>query len=146
MGPDDTHIEVSVMKTILILEDDPSLLKFLRRSLIQYAVIEASTAEKALWYFKYGNCRVGLLITAVNLPVSSGAEVAMLLRSEVPDLPVVLTSRFPVSDWPDLDAVALDRLRSDSVIILQEPFESEELLMSVRELIGLPQAERAGTA
>ena len=33
------------MKTLLVLEDDPDVMEFLRHMLEQYSLIEASTAE-----------------------------------------------------------------------------------------------------
>ena len=39
-----------------------------------------------------------------------------------PDLPVILTSGYPVSGWSDRDAAGLERLGPGPVAILQKPF------------------------
>ena len=77
------------MKTVLVLQDEPGV-ELLRNVLRQYTVIEATTAEQALHLFKTHARQVDLLIADLTLPKSSGIQVACLLRSELPDLPVIL--------------------------------------------------------
>jgi len=134
------------MNAILALEDESSVMKLMRYLLKRYTVLEASTAKEALWLFKDNNRRIGLLIADVTLPLASGIQVALLLRLENPALPVVLTSGYPLSGWSERDAADLERLGSDTVTILQKPFQPQLLLNSVHELIGAPQPEIATTA
>jgi CheY-like chemotaxis protein len=134
------------MKTVLVLEDETVVMKLLRHMLKHYILHEASSAEQALSLFKENYQAIGLLIADVTLPTSSGIQVALLLRSEVPDLPVILTSGYPVGNWSAGDSADLAKLGADSAIILQKPFQSQFLLNSVRELIGSPQSEIAGTS
>jgi DNA-binding response OmpR family regulator len=137
---------VAELKTLLVLEDDPSVMMILRLMLEQYSVIEASTAEQALRLFTDVGRRIDLLVADVTLPTSSGIEVALLLRSEAPDLPVILTSGYPVSAWSDRDSADLERLGSRSVAILPKPFQGETLSDAVREMIRTTPSETAGTA
>jgi CheY-like chemotaxis protein len=95
------------MTGILVLEDEHFLTKFLRKIFHGHQVLGAANAEEAL-----------------------------LLRSEMPELPVILTSGYPMSSWTGQDAADFKRLRSDSVIVLQKPVETQRLLNCVRELIG----------
>jgi CheY-like chemotaxis protein len=136
------------VKTILVLEDEPILLKLLllilRRS--GYTVLEAAAAEEALWKFHDNNSFLDLMIADVNLPASSGIQVALLLRAEIPDLSVILTSGYPATAWTARDSADLWRLGPDSVRILQKPFRPLTLLNTVRELTGALDAERARTA
>ena len=125
------------MKTVLVLEDEPAVLEFLRNVLRQYTVIEATTAEQALHLFKTHARQVDLLIADVTLPQSSGIHVALLLRSEFADLPVILTSGYSVSDWTVRDCTDLQRLGSNSVALLQKPFQVQDLLNLVRERLGV---------
>jgi hypothetical protein len=82
----------------------------------------------------------------VTLPMSSGVQVALTVRSVVPDLPVVLTSGYSVSSWTDRDASDLDLLGSKSVIVMQKPNPPKRLLSALDELIGTKQTEKARTA
>jgi CheY-like chemotaxis protein len=137
---------VAELKTLLVLEDNPSVMVVLRLMLEQYSLIEASTAEQALRLFTDVGRRIDLLVADVTLPTSSGIEVALLLRSEAPDLPVILTSGYPVSAWSDRDSADLERLGSRSVAILPKPCQGKTLSDAVREMIRTTPSETAGTA
>jgi CheY-like chemotaxis protein len=145
-GNPEEAISSTAAKTILVLEDNASVMMVLRLMLEPYSLIEASNAEQALRLFTGHGCKIDLLVADVRLPTSSGIHVALLLRSEVPDLPVVLTSGYPVSAWNDLDSADLERLGSTSVAILQKPFQGKILSDAVRELIGTTPSETAGSA
>ena len=134
------------MKTLLVLEDHPSVMMVLRVMLEQYNVIEASTAEQCLRLFTDHGRKIDLLVADVTLPTSSGIQVALLLRSEILDLPVILTSGYPVGDWTRPDSADLERLGSSSVAIIQKPFQRQVLLQTIRALTGEPQTELARTA
>ena len=69
-----------VVKTILVLEDEPLVMKLLRHVLRHYQVISATTAEQALQVFGNGPGQVDLLATDVRLPTLSGIQVALLFR------------------------------------------------------------------
>ena len=145
-GRSDKAIPFAAMKTLLVLEDDSSVMMILRLMLEQYSLIEASTAEQALRLFTDGGRKIDLLVADVTLPTGSGIQVALLLRSEVPDLPVILISGYPVSAWSDRDSADLERLGSRSVAILPRPFQGNALSDAVRELIGTVPSEAVRTA
>jgi CheY-like chemotaxis protein len=133
------------MKTLLVLEDDRSVMMILRLMLEQYSLIEASNAEQALHLFTDHDRRIDLLVADLTLPRSSGIQVALLLRSKSPTLPVILTSGYPVSAWSDRDSADLQRLGSTSVAILQKPFQGRALSDAACELLA-PLAEKTRTA
>jgi CheY-like chemotaxis protein len=127
------------MKTLLILEDEPSVMKLLRRTLKQYRLVEATTAEEALLLFLDHielDRRIDLLLADLTLPTMSGIQVAILLRSKIPDLPVILTSGYPVGGWSGRDSADLERLGADSVAILQKPFQAQALSNTICEFLG----------
>lgn len=121
------------MKTILLLEDDLSLLMLMRRVLKQYRVLTASSAREAIDHFHENVYAIDLLVADLTLPVSSGVSVAGLLRIEKPGLPVILMSGYPVTGWSESDLAALRQLGTESVIVLHKPFQSKLLLSSVGE-------------
>jgi CheY-like chemotaxis protein len=134
------------VKTILVLEDNASVMMVLRLILESYSLIEAGDAEQALRLFTDHGRKIDLLVADVTLPTSSGIQVALLLRSRIPTLPVLLTSGYPVGAWNDRDSADLERLGSRSVAIIQKPFQSQGLLKAVCELTGIRLSETAGTA
>ncbi len=131
------------MKTLLVLDDELSLMKLMRHMLKYYTLIEALNAEQALRLFGEHNRQVDLLIADVMLPVSSGIQVALVLRNELPNLPVILTSGFPAKTWSGTDAADLERLGSHSVAVLSKPFQSQALLQAVRTLTEAASSQSA---
>ena len=134
------------MKTLLVLEDEPSIMKLLRHTLRDYRLIEAATAEEALLLFIDHDYHVDLLVADLTGPQKSGVQVALHFRSKIPDLPVILTSGYAVSDWSGRDSADLRRLGEVSVAILQKPFSGHKLLDLICDLTGWPQVWTARTA
>jgi len=138
------------VKTILVLEDEPSLMSLLRRVLGRhgYDILEAANPEEAVQQFNDSHRQIDLLLADVGLPGVSGVQVALLLRSERPDLRVILTSGYPPHAWSARDSGFLHRLGPDSVSILLKPFVPRTLLNAISELIESPPSEllRAGTS
>ena len=133
------------MKAILVLEDEPSLMKLLRHTLKDYRMIEATTAEEALMLFIDHDYLIDLLVADLTLPTKSGAQVALHLRSKIPDLPVILTSGYPVSGWKERDSADLRRL-GQPVAVLQKPFTGHQLLDAIGDLTGCPPDWKAKIA
>jgi len=107
------------MKTLLVLEEGHSDMKLLYHLLKDYRLVAATSAEQALKLFRDRVCRIDLFLAAVT-PVGSGIQVALHLRMEIPDLPVILTSSCLMSDWSDPDAASLQELGSNLVVVLQD--------------------------
>jgi CheY-like chemotaxis protein len=134
------------MKSLLVLEVEPSVMKMLRHTLKEYNIIEASTAEQALQRFQDNARQIDLLLADVTLETSSGIHVALILRSQIPQVPVILTSANPVGGWSDRDSTDLRRLGWRSLAILQTPFQAKMLLDAVCELVGTARPGKARTA
>jgi CheY-like chemotaxis protein len=131
------------MITILVLDDESIVLRLLCYLLqcYGYGTVGAGNAEEALLRFHDSHDRVDLLIADVSLPQGSGIQVALTLRAERPDLPVILTSGYPGGAWNTPDRALLQKLGPDSVSILQKPFGPQVLLSTIRELTGSGHSE-----
>jgi CheY-like chemotaxis protein len=134
------------VKLILLLDDEPIVMKLLRSILSRYGLLEATRGDEALLLFIDHDHQVDLLIADVTIPKRSGVQVALLLRSKLPGLPVILTCGYPVGAWSDRDSADLKRLGSHLVTILEKPFRAQALLKAVSELVGAPPTERVRTA
>jgi CheY-like chemotaxis protein len=121
------------MRTLLLLVSDSALLKSLRRTLDQYTLIEATTAEQALRLFVDNGRYVDLLLIDVSAG-SAGLRVAMFLRSEIRNLPVVVMAGYPVDNWSARDSVDLQRLGANSTV-LNKPFHPNALAKLVQDLV-----------
>jgi CheY-like chemotaxis protein len=129
------------METLLVVEDEAAVMDLMLYVLRQYTVLAATTAQQALGLFTKYARQIDLLVAEAALLTGSGIRVARLLRSERPNLPVILTSGYPWSHWDSSD---LDWLGSNSVVILKKPFKVAALSNAVRQLIGAPQASAGG--
>jgi len=114
--------------TILVIEDEPPLQKFLRVTLAsqEYSVIEAATGEQGLRHAAMD--RPDLVILDLGLPDLDGVEVTRRLR-EWSAIPIIVVSaRGKEQD----KVVALDAGADD---YLTKPFGVGELLARVRVVL-----------
>jgi two-component system cell cycle sensor histidine kinase/response regulator CckA len=128
------------MQTVLILEDNASVLALIR-SVVKsrgYAVLEAISTQETFERFDENDAQVDLLIAEIRLTSGPGIPVALELRSLLPNLKMILISEYPESGWDKQDTSWLEELPSDSVITLQKPFVPASLSDSLDRLIGLP--------
>jgi DNA-binding NtrC family response regulator len=128
------------VQTILVLEDDTSIMALIRLVVGQngYNILEATTARQAFERFEENDAQVDLLIADVTLPAGSGIHVALELQSLLPYLKIIIMSGYPSVMWEHQDSAELEELPSDSVITLQKPFLPATLLDSVHRFLGLP--------
>jgi DNA-binding response OmpR family regulator len=118
----------------------------MRLVLDQYRLIEANTAEEALLLFIDHDQQIDLLVASLALPKGSGIYVALLLRSKIPDLPVILISKYPTWAWSAQDSADLKRLGSQSVVTLHAPFRDGLMSSAVCALLGTGASEKVATA
>jgi DNA-binding response OmpR family regulator len=117
------------MSRILIVEDEPALLRALADNFRfeSYEVIEASDGEAG--FEKATECRPDLMILDIMLPRMSGYDVCRRLRSKGVQIPILmLTARGEESDR----VIGLDLGADDYVT---KPFSVRELSARVRALL-----------
>ena len=127
------------MSRILLLEDNPGVVRLLRHVLQDYAPIESTNAEEAILRFRDYRSTIQLLIADLTLPISTGIRIALILRCENPDLRILLMSGYPADRWDEQARADLARLGSENVKILQKPFYPEVLVNSIQAMIGAPE-------
>ena len=118
-------------ETILLVEDDKSVLNLARKVLKQqgYSVIEAQNGEDA---FKVAEAHAGpihLMTTDVVMPGMSGMELAQRMGPLYPGLKVLF-----MSGYTD-DAIAHHGVLDPGIAFLQKPFTPEGLAQKVREVL-----------
>jgi len=132
--------------TILLLEDESCVMRLLWHMLKPHTLLEATSAEQALRLFSEHYGGIDLLIADVTLPVGTGIQVALSLRTQSPSLPVVLTSGYPVSAMSGQNIADLHRLGTDRIIFVTKPFQPGLLEKAVRELIETSPSHRTSAA
>jgi two-component system, OmpR family, KDP operon response regulator KdpE len=121
---------------VLVVEDDPAMLKFLRAALgaQEYRVVEAGTAREAMIAATTYNPE--LILLDLGLPDGDGIDIARRIR-EWSRIPIVVIS---ARGREDDKVAALDAGADD---YLTKPFGTRELLARIR--VALRRAASSGT-
>jgi CheY-like chemotaxis protein len=119
-------------ETILLAEDDPSLLEMsatlLRR--LGYTVLTAGNGVEALNLKHQRDIgHVDLLFTDVVMPHMSGKELSDRIRAIYPHTKILFTSAYTES------AIVHQGMLNEGVILLQKPFTPSALAFKVREVL-----------
>lgn len=127
------HINVARRLTVLVVDDESSILRWLARSLdaYGYATLEAAHADDALRCLKAN--RVEAAIFDVRMPGGrSGLELLEVLR-EHPDhkeLPVIILTGVALTDRESA------RVRSLGATVLYKPQDAERLVEKLDTALG----------
>jgi PAS domain S-box-containing protein len=118
--------------TILLVEDDPALRKLMVTLLEEhgYTVLPSQSASDAVNLAQEIKSEVDLLLSDVVLPDLSGVELSALLRSQLPNLRVLLTSGYAG------DLIARDRSIDPRVTLIEKPFTRRSLLSAIDRVLG----------
>lgn len=118
-------------RTILLVEDEPSLRKLTRDTLLEigHSVLEASDAFQAMEIAKQTNFAIDLLLTDVVMPGMSGRALADKLCAACPGLSVLYMSGYTDG------AVATQGVLESGISILRKPFTRTELTERVNEAL-----------
>lgn len=117
-------------KTILVVDDEPAILKIAKRYLERagFDVITAKDGREALEL-----CRdvvsIDLLLTDADMPRMDGAQLAAWLRGTYPGTPILFMTG--LGSHSDLVSVP----KRDGYTVLRKPFESGALIKAVSQLL-----------
>jgi DNA-binding NtrC family response regulator len=125
---------------ILIVEDDEIFLRPLQRTLEVggYDVLVVGSGEEAVELLK--NDDVDLVLTDKRLPGIDGVELVRRLKSDHPDLAVVVMTAYGTIG----SAVEAMRLGAEDYLV--KPFEAAEVLMVLRRAIEFHELKTASRA
>ncbi len=131
-------VPTPLQQRILLADDDEAVRSVLRRSLERagYEVREASDGRAALKLL--ASTPADLIITDLVMPEMEGIEFILAMRKTHPKLPVIAMSGGGRAVGPD-DYLKIARA-CGAVKILAKPFETEQLLAAMQELLGPPPA------
>jgi DNA-binding response OmpR family regulator len=117
------------MMTILIVEDDISILRVLKDNLVfeGYQVHISSDGQKGLELAM--NEHIDLLLLDIMLPGLNGYEICRRLKKQKPQLPIIMIT----ARGTEMDTIAGLDIGADDYI--SKPFSIPELLARVRALL-----------
>jgi DNA-binding NtrC family response regulator len=119
---------------VLLVDDDTAvrraLAAMLKRNGIQ--VREATSAAEVIEFDQNGELACDILLSDVRMPGMDGVELALVMRSRQPQLPILLMSGFVE------DAQQLARLEDTDIPLLAKPIRADALLSTINALIRRP--------
>lgn len=115
-------------ETILLVEDETIVLRVTGELLAQYGytALTAKDGVEALEIFREHHEEIRMVITDMIMPRMNGRAVIEHIRSENPDLPLILMSGYTA------DIIDHNALQALNVIMLQKPVLSHKLLKTIR--------------
>lgn len=116
---------------VLLVEDDHAVRRVAARMLVVsgYEVVDTDSPLDALDQFSSSPDKFDLVITDMVMPEMTGAELAVKMRVERPDIPILYASGY-TDDRIDSDAIAEGHCR-----LIQKPFTHAELSGAVRLML-----------
>jgi two-component system, OmpR family, alkaline phosphatase synthesis response regulator PhoP len=120
---------MSSVKSILIVEDDPAMLRILRGNFefSGFAVETACDGEEALR--KFVDRRPDLILLDIMLPKMDGHEVCQVVREDGPEVPIIMLT----AKGQEADIVRGLNLGADDYVT--KPFSIKELLARVNAVL-----------
>ena len=118
-------------ETILVVEDDRAILKFMERNLkeLDYTVMTSTHPEKVMDMIRAHTGKIHLLITDVIMPKMNGRDLAQQLQSICPDMKCIYMSGYTADVITDKGV--LDKGEN----FIQKPFSKKKLAELVRNVL-----------
>lgn len=124
-------------ETVLVVEDEASVLRLARRVLgkLGYTLLSTQSPDKALNMVREHTEKIHLLITDVVLPEMSGRELAEKITGIRPDIKVLFMSGYTA------DIIGRHGVLDEGVPFIEKPFSLDSLARKVREALETRNSE-----
>jgi PAS domain S-box-containing protein len=130
---DRMSVPIAHGETILVVEDEVSILKLAKRILedLGYTVITAGSPREALYLVAGYQEPINLLITDVVMPEMNGREMSSKLGELCPGLRTLFMSGYTAN------VIAHHGVLDEGINFIQKPFSTESLALKVREALDI---------
>lgn len=118
-------------ETILVVEDDPSILNLTKKILenIGYKVITEDSPDKAIEIFKSRCNEISLVISDVIMPEMNGNDLIGILKQHRPDLKCMLMTGY------SSDILEKNNALPDGIPVMTKPFTISVLAQKVKKIL-----------
>nr|MEE4266528.1 PocR ligand-binding domain-containing protein [Candidatus Krumholzibacteria bacterium] len=118
-------------ETILLVEDEPTLLKITSTMLgrLGYTVLKAGSPAEAMEIAQNHESTIDLLLTDVVMPGMNGKDLAATLFDHLPELKRLFMSGYTAN------VIAHHGVLDEGVFFIQKPFSKQELAAKIREAL-----------
>ncbi|MFH2064361.1 MAG: PAS domain S-box protein [Pseudomonadota bacterium] len=131
LGKDPVVNDVQGRETILLVEDEPAILKMTKMMLerLGYTMLTANAPGQAMDLARRYADEIHLLMTDVVMPEMNGRDLAANLLSLYPGLKCLFMSGYTA------DVIAHHGMLNEGVRFIQKPFSKKDLAVKVREAL-----------
>lgn len=118
-------------ETILIVEDEEDVRKFLKEALnsLSYNVIEAKNGKEALKIFEEKEGKIDLIITDLIMPEMSGEQLYREIKKKNSEVKIIFTSGYTGNQISD------ENILNKDVNFLSKPYKISDLFNLVRNVL-----------
>jgi DNA-binding NtrC family response regulator len=125
------------MSSVLVVDDEPGILNFLRRGLCKYFGLVETAKDVATAEELRQHCHFDLIITDIRLPgETGGVEWVQKLREQGGNSGVIF-----MTAHADLE-MAIDALRTGAEDFILKPFRMEQMMAAVERFLDHQKIER----
>ncbi len=119
-------------KSILVIDDDKSLLRALKKVLSSEGANVTCTewAGDAMEFLTARQKPVNLVITDLRMPLVTGMTVVYAIHEVFPDLPVIVLTAFGNAQ------LKAECLKEGAVDFLEKPLDTPQLLAAIERALG----------
>ncbi|MBF0232690.1 MAG: response regulator, partial [Desulfamplus sp.] len=127
-------------ETILLVEDEPAILKMTRMMLEKkgYMLISAATPWEALEKADTHSGTIDLLMTDVVMPEMNGRDLAKKITVLYPGIRLLFMSGYTA------DVIVRKGVLDEGVEFIQKPFSMTEMTIKVREVLDVTLTAKKG--
>lgn len=118
-------------ETILLVEDEPSIIRLTRMMLerLGYTILSAPTPKEAIKIASQAGVQIDLLITDVVMPDMNGKNLAKEITKQFPDLKCLFMSGYTAN------IIANHGILDNGVHFISKPFSKQQLAKKVRDVL-----------
>jgi two-component system sensor histidine kinase EvgS len=129
-----TKIPVGRGETILVVEDEASILKLTQKMLdgLNYRVLTAATPTEAVDVAHGHKGKIHLLLTDVIMPGMNGPDLTGCLRTDHPAMKVLFMSGYTAN------VIAHRGVLDKGVNFIQKPFSKKDLAIKIKKILEGP--------
>ena len=115
---------------VLLAEDEASMLFLLEKLFLRrgYQILKATNGQAALDIYQQHKEEIDVVLLDMGLPKLSGRELLLKIRSENPDVKVIVTSGYIEP------AIKSEIGRARRIEFLQKPYTPDDLFKTLRSL------------
>ncbi|MBX7258464.1 MAG: PAS domain S-box protein [Candidatus Hydrogenedentes bacterium] len=130
-GPSTEMAPPSGTETVLLVEDEESVLSLLRRGLrgLGYNVLSATTPLQAVHIAKNHVGPLDLLLTDTIMPEMNGRELVQQLTASRPELKYIYMSGYPA------DVISKQGILAEGAPFIHKPFSIESMAKEIRRVL-----------